>query len=242
IETIETQNPLAAPHAADRFTTRVPKLAWRMSWRLIGWWPGLITLALLACILIFIPVPDRARAVEIVAPLLIGIHAALLFAPDDEPALELLLAAPRPLIWLLIERLAVLFLLHLPIVIAGWLLLVINHPNLYFAVDPLRWIAPTILLTGVALYITQLNRRSSFGVLVVIAVYGPMLFGGDLLVTEYPFLWPVHLFLWPGFETPDLLITDALYLANRLIISLIGLGLLAVVLQRLRDTEKVLGI
>ena len=66
---------------------------------------------------------------EVVIPLIVGLHAALLFAPDDEPALELLLAAPRPPVYLIYERLAALIGLQGGLALVLSLLAVITTPG-----------------------------------------------------------------------------------------------------------------
>ena len=66
---------------------------------------------------------------EVVIPLIAGLHAALLFAPDDEPALELLLAAPRPPVYLIYERLAALIGLQGGLALVLSVLAVITSPG-----------------------------------------------------------------------------------------------------------------
>jgi hypothetical protein len=45
------------------------------------------------------------RIIEVVILLAFGLHAAFVFAPENEPAIELLLSYPKPLTRLLKERL-----------------------------------------------------------------------------------------------------------------------------------------
>ena len=85
-------------------------LAWRFSLRASGWLLALIAgVLLIARVAIALANSELAEGTfasfEVIVPLIAGLHAALLFAPDDEPALELLLAAPRPPVYLIYERL-----------------------------------------------------------------------------------------------------------------------------------------
>jgi hypothetical protein len=209
--------------------------AWRISLRFVHLWAGLITLALIGLLML---TNVRPQAVEIVLPLLIGIHAAFVFAPEDEPALELLAAAPRPLTWLLGERLALVAGVQLAAALIGMIMILL-------AVTPgadalpyllLGWFAPTVAMMGFSVYASLTMRRFSHGILAAIMLYGGMLLGGDALIARFPFLLPLHLFLRPGFATPEA------YLLNRALLIAIGLALLARAFMFVRHEDKVLGL
>jgi hypothetical protein len=219
-------------------------------WRPVLWLglrmsaPALPALAA-GVLLVALIIPEtRLRAVTLVLPLAAGVQAALLFAPDDEPALELTLAAPRSPWWMVIERLLPLLALQgaaglagSAIVVAAW-----QAPVLLLVVD---WVFPTCAMIGVGLLLTFVTRRSGAGVLLVLLLCGGFLLGGDALVARFPHLLFVHLYLTPfsagWLSAPLGLDGDIAYLLNRLILLLIGVLCLARVLRGLRDAESVLG-
>lgn len=206
--------------------------AWRISLRFVHLWAGLITLALIGLMML---TEARPQAVEIVLPLLAGIHAAFVFAPEDEPALELLTAAPRPLSWLLGERLALVAGVQLTAAVIGMVAVALTSaPRWDYLM--LGWLAPTAAMIGFSVYTSLAMRRFSHGVLAAILVYGGMLLGGDLLVARFPFLMPLHLFLKPEFVSPEE------YLLNRAVLVIVGGVLLARAFMFVRREDKVLGL
>jgi hypothetical protein len=215
-----------------------------MSFRFVGW---VFPLASLASLLIVSLFPDvRSRAVEIVIPLIAGLQAAFLFAPDDEPALELLLSSPRPAAWIIYERLAALLAQQLSIGLI-WSLLLTTLPDMP-SLDMLivGWLPPTLLLVGLAVATTVMMRRSSFGVLSTIFVYAAMLFAGDVAVMQWNYLYPIHLFMqregvfFLAMQWNDS--PDAIYVVNRVVVTLVGSICVAWVIFSLRNEERVLGV
>lgn len=218
--------------------------AWRMSFRFVGWVFPLVSLITLVFLSLF---PDlQSRVVEIVLPLVAALQAAFLFAPDDEPALELLLSSPRPAAWLIYERLSALLLMQVGIGLV-WSLLLSTLPGMpSVQVQVVGWLPPTLALVGLSAAITFMMRRSSFGVLASIFIFGAMLFAGDSAVMRWNFLYPIHLFMpregafflaMLGNGAPD-----TIYLFNRAIVTLIGVACIAWIIYSLRDAEKVLGV
>jgi hypothetical protein len=186
---------------------------------------------------------QQSRLIETIVPLALAVQAALLFAPDDEGPLELLLASPQPVPWLLLDRLFVVAAGQAMIAITGSLAVVaIGGGDLGLAL--LRWIPPAALLTGLALNATLRSRKSIFGVLSVAVIWFALsLFGDAFLPGRYvfwpldffqPILWPLHIFLQPD----DLLERD--YLINRLFVLVLGLHLIALALAYARDGERLL--
>jgi hypothetical protein len=209
--------------------------AWRISLRFVHLWAGLITLALIGLLML---TNARTHAVELVLPVLIGIHAAFVFAPEDEPALELLTAAPRPLTWLLAERLALVAGVQLTAAVIGIILIMLssapNRDSLPYVL--LGWLSPTVAMMGFSVYASLTMRRFSHGILAAILIFGGMWFGGDLLVMRFPFLTPLHLFLKPAF------VTSEEYLLNRVVLIIVGILLLARAFMFVRHEDKVLGL
>ncbi len=223
---------------------RPPGLAWHASLKLVGWWPTAFSAILIAAgLAVMLPSSQGsggtaalARVLEVVVPLAFAAQAAFVLAPDGEPPLELLLTCPRPLAWALWERLAVLAGLQGGVALAASLVTVALEPGSVLALAIVRWIAPGALLAAVAVLTTQSSRQGVFGALLATLLWASMLFGGDVLLARWPFLWPLHLFLQPEAASP------ALYAANRASLVLIGLVLLALAAHLLRNEERVLGL
>jgi hypothetical protein len=176
------------------------------------------------------------RIVEVIVPLVVGLQSAYLLSPEDEPPLEVLLACPRPLAWVLFERLAVLMTLQGGIALMGSLVGLALPQAERWPVAILRWIAPCVAICGVALFATQLTRQGVFGALLVTLLWGGMFFGGDAMIARWPFLWPVHLYLQPGDAAPTV------YVLNRATLTLAGAGLIALAAYLTRDEERMLGV
>ncbi len=206
--------------------------AWGISLRFVHWWAALITLALIGLMML---TNARPQAVEVVLPIMIGIHAAFVFAPEDEPALELLTAAPRPLAWLLAERLALVAGVQLTAAVIGTFLIALTGaPRWDYLL--LGWLSPAVAMMGFSVYASLTMRRFSHGMLAAVMLYGGMLLGGDLLVGRFPFLMPLHLFLQPSSVSPG----D--YLLNRVVLIVVGLLLLMRAFRFVRREDKVLGL
>lgn len=214
--------------------------AWRTSFRFVRWFPPLISLGVMVFFLIS---PFPFRAVEIAVPLIAGLHAAFLFAPDDEPALELLLAAPRPLWRLLAERVLLLLALHLPVGVAGTLIVMLME-DISLTAALLRWLPPLVLLIGFGVYGGLLWRRSNTAALMIVMLVFATLIGGDALISRYNDLYPLHPYFLGALPDPlafGARITDT-YTINRLVVTLIGLALLARCGWIVRQDERLLGI
>jgi hypothetical protein len=180
--------------------------------------------------------PLTVRVVEVIVPLVVGLQSAYLLSPEDEPPLEVLLACPRPLAWVLFERLAVLMTLQGGIALMGSLVGLALPQAERWPVAILRWIAPCVAICGVALFATQLTRQGVFGALLVTLLWGGMFFGGDAMIARWPFLWPVHLYLQPGDAAPTV------YVLNRATLILAGVGTTALAAYLTRDEERMLGV
>jgi hypothetical protein len=216
---------------------------WRLAWKFSFQTSGLL-LALVAGALVFARIVialanvEQAEATfgsfEVVIPLIVGLHAALLFAPDDEPALELLLAAPRPAVYLIYERLAAL------IGLQGGLALVLSLVAMIAAKATLFelmivWLPPSVCIAGLCLAATLYARRMAFGVLTAIALCVAMAFGREVILPMFPNLWFMIFYLEPH------TVTTEQYFINRLFLIAVGVIGVGLVLYRMRDTEQLLG-
>lgn len=197
-------------YSAVQLSKRRYNIAWRMAFRRVGWLAPVLTIVLL----IIIELVNRARLQNIqadsaqlfvyVISLATGIQAALLFAPDDEPAFEIQLAAPRPLAWTMLERFAVLLSQQLAI---GLLI------SFLLSIQVLHWIAPVMFFAAIGSIVAVLTRRSNIGVLFVILIWFASFVAGDVLIERMPILWIAHPFLDES---------SRYYMSNRWLILLFG--------------------
>ncbi len=221
------------------------QFTWRYSWRVVGWWPLALSGLILTMVLTNEETPiandnlslafTAFGVVAAIVPLMTGMQAAMLFAPDDEPGLEVQLAAPRPLTWLVWERLTWILLGQGIIGLVGMLVArEVAGVDEALWISLARWLVPLITLAGVGLFITLMSRQTAFGVAMTGVLWFALLAFGDGLVARWPFLWPIHLYLSPTtFPLAD-------YALNRGVVLLAGLGFFLMALHQLRDEERVL--
>lgn len=222
--------------------------AWKAAFRKMGWIPAVIGAGGVFLTIAGVNIPllgsDNLHIIQSLIPLLAGIQAAMVFAPDDEPALEVQLAAPRSIIWLVGERLAVVLLVQGGIALIATLLNLAVGTETSFFIAVSRWIAPMLFLCGVGLYVTLRTRVPLFGMLIVgLLWFGFSLFGDFFLPGQaygapfniiQPFLWTIHAYL-----EPDAL-GSGYYWLNRFAVSAAGLALLTLAGTRLRNPEAIL--
>lgn len=203
--------------------------------RVIGWLP-LISSVILVGLTYYagqthlLPI-NPVNAVALIVPIVTAVQAAYLFSPEDEPALEVILAMPRPPAWTLLERLLALFAMQgVVALMAGLYLTSVTGESLTLALS--RWLPPTLLLAGIALIVTLAVRRAIFGVLVVCLLWIVLALFGDFVIAHWPIAWPLHLYLSPA--EPE-------YLLNRIFSAISGVFLIGVVAAwLLRSTERLL--
>jgi hypothetical protein len=161
-------------------------------------------------------------------------QAAFAFAPDDEASLEILAACPRPLYYILMERLVALFTIYggIGTVTALITLSLLSGDNLLLATA--RWLAPALLATGIVTRITVLTRRASFGLLIMIMLFFATMSGGAMLVQLYPVLAPLYPFLQPNE------VSTTLYVLNRVFLIVSGLSLIISAGWLTRSEERML--
>jgi hypothetical protein len=219
---------LAALKRPARFT--VPH-----SLRIVGWIPvaasgGLIALAFLFRDSNLMPL-ELARAVEILLPPLTALQAAFLFSPEDEPALEVTMAAPRSLARTLLERLVILLILQGGVaLIASLFATSLTGESLAQTVA--RWLPPLLFFSGLAVCLTLITRRAILGVVIISLVWFAFALLGEAMVARWPFTWPFNVYLQPD---------HAEYALNRLFVALLGVNLIVLAATRLlRDEERLL--
>lgn len=230
--------------------------AWPIAWRMTFYLTGL-PYAVISLIMVWAGVAvafaDPAarssfRLAELVIPFLGAVQGAFLFAPSDEHALEVMLAAPRPARWLIGERAAALLMMQgaVGLTASAVMALLPGGADLMSAI--LRWLPPLIALSGIAGYVSFLFGRSSFGLLTAILLFGVTLIGGDAIAASWQIwqaggafsltalLWPVHLFL-PA-ETAGV----AAYGINRAVLMAIGLLALLQMMRLIERPERILAL
>lgn len=228
-----------------------PVLAWRMSWRNFNYY---WLLATAAALLVFTVLShgeagvfqvEPVQIVGTVLPLLLGMQAALLFSPEDEPALEIMLACPRGIVWVLVERLLVLTVAQGLVALAGMALSLWLAPGQEPGMMLARWIPQTVLLSGFGLFVTLRSRVAAFGLAMTAMlwfaafVFAAVLLPGGLelffpINYVQPFMWGISPFLQPADLGLDY------YWLNRACVLVAGLALMFGALWTLRDEESVL--
>ncbi|MEQ8674277.1 MAG: hypothetical protein RLP44_11080 [Aggregatilineales bacterium] len=233
----------------DRFS-----LAWRVPLRSL-WLPTL----LMAGAVIFLtylsdntsgdslyqlPWEHTSRIVETIVPLAVGSLSALMFSPTDEPAIEVQLACPRPIAWVLIERLMLVILAGTMVALMGIVFAGLRFGELDTGIALIRWIPPSLFLSSVGVFTTIKSHQIMLGVAIVGAVwFGTVIFQIFFLpglVIFYPlnyiqpFLWVINPYLQPDY------LPMSAYWLNRLCVLAFGITLLALSVRSLRDEEHIL--
>jgi pimeloyl-ACP methyl ester carboxylesterase len=238
------------------------RIPWRVTLRQVGWRPLVLSGVLSVTLYMIMPAIDLtffyerslAQVIVIVGPLVMAIQTAFLVAPDDEPALELMLACPHPFHWLAIERVAIGLagqsLVALGVMLIGAWELGAAHILLAMA----GWIASVLLLSGLVAFVSAHTQRAMPGVLIGLLAWFVLGAAGsdrfEVLLPAVPLgfpppwprplgliqplLWTMHPFLSPGS------LTRADFFLNRVIVSGLGLGLMALAMVLLANTERLL--
>ncbi len=233
------------------FLSHPREFAWRMSFRVVGWLG--VSGAIIGIILLLIgkdsdprkfPLAGALRAVEFIIPLAVGIQAAFLFSPDDEPGMEVVLACPRPVSWILLERLVILAALQTVIALGGTAISLMIAGDGDVLLTFVRWISPALFFGGLGVYTTIRSRQPAFGVSIVGLIWFVFTFLGTTMLPGMPTFWPMNLvqpFIWSiyGYLQPtDLAAGD--YLLNRIVLGAFGLVLVMMSARQLSDEESIL--
>lgn len=220
------------------------RFAWKVGAHMGSWLPAwcavIAVMGSLAIIKLSMVGPGdptlATRLVAAIVPLGMGLQAALALSPESEPALELVLACPRPLAWALVERLLLATGVEAGIAAAGILTGSVLFGKMLLPEVFLSTFVPFIFLMGVASFGTQTTRNGVYGMLLATLMWGGMLFGGDALLSRWPFLWPIHVYLQPQAVPPTV------YAINRTTLILAGLLLTIMAAFLTRDEERMIGI
>lgn len=229
------------------------RITWHMMRRTFNW--GYPIFATLFVIIAFLQIKgdsnlagfERVRLVETFLPLAMALQAAAVFSPEDEPALEIAAACPRPLWWLLAERFGFLALVYSLIGTCLTLLVLNDIPAVlrtseYAFIALLRWVAPALFLSLTAVWFTMRTRNAALSALLIGFMWAVLAFSSQLFApgapelpiigAVQPYVWPFHAYMQPTFM-PDM--DD--YWLNRFIVSALGtvMGLLS--LRRLRHNH-----
>jgi hypothetical protein len=175
------------------------------------------------------------RAIETIMPLAFAMQAGFLLGPDNEPAMELLLSYPKTISRIFIGRLQVVGGMHAVVAIIATLVFTFSWHSEGLGLELIRWLTAGIVLEGVAVFTTQLTRQGIFGILITTLLWAGSLYGGDNLLTVWPWFWPFHVFLQP--EKVSMLT----YLLNRLSLLTIGIGLTLLAVTFMKDEDRLLG-
>ncbi len=227
------------------------RFAWGASLRKMGWLPAAATAAFVLIALadttgnIFPGEISSVSIIQIIVPLVIAIQAAMVFSPDDEPGLEMLLSLPRPVSWLISERLTLVVGSQSLIALAGVTLILALKPDENIPVLLLGWLPSALFLSGIALYTTLRWRIVTLGVVVagflwmIFGLFSGMFLPGEMSLPFpmniiQPFLWALHLYASPA----DFALSD--YWLNRLFLTGLGIGFMLLALRQVRDTEHLL--
>ena len=221
--------------------TRHWRFAWKFSFRATGWLLAFIgVVMLLTHLILALARWDEAQAAfgsfMLIIPLIAGLHASLLFAPDDEPALELLLTAPRPTVYLIYERLAALAILQGVLALALTIVTAVTSSGINALDMIVVWLPPAVCMIGLCLLATLYARKMAFGMLMAIGISVAMAVGRESILPMFPDLWFIMFYLDPRGVTVEQ------YAFNRLLLIAVGIAAFALVLYRMRDEEKLLGI
>lgn len=221
-------------------------IAWKQSFKILGWWQFVLCLALVGVLLVLAVTVwegnngliTAVRIVEIIVPLFAGMQAAYAFSPEDERPLELMLAAPRPILWTLAERVGIVLVAYLTIWLVGssLTLLLASETNLSQLI--VRGLPPLIWFIGVGLYLTLVTRQGMFGALMVLVIWGTSLVSSGGLPQKYLLFAPILPYLQRGAFN----ISDDLYTLNRITLTLTGFLLVGLAARLTRDGERLLGI
>ncbi|MBN1265585.1 MAG: alpha/beta hydrolase [Anaerolineales bacterium] len=233
---------------------------WRLSLQRTGWYLPLTSFLLSLALYWLMPVIDLTYFYErsliqtavIVIPIISAIQTAILVSPTDEPALEILLASPRPFHWLYIERVVLVIAGQSAAALATAAVAVWILGEQHTLAAQIGWLASTLFLSGLAAFFSVRSRSVSLAALIAILAW--LVFGvgavdaallpasplGDnpswphLLRLIQPLIWIVQPFLRPDALT----YTD--FVLNRVVVSGLGICLYTLAMMHLSNTEQIL--
>lgn len=220
---------------ALRSVTRHPwRGAWRQSLRSMGWYPLILLVAVVVLLVTdrLIPGLTTARILEVTLPLVIGVQAAFLFSPDDEPLLEVQIAAPRPMAWITAERVLTMLAVQGGIALIGTLLVISAMSDGTTLADlVVRWLPPALFMGGIGLSFTVSLRQPAFSLAMVVIGWLVLFNAREPALMMLPIMWPFDVFATPrSYE----------FALNRWVVTLIGMALIVRAIILASDPEKLL--
>lgn len=187
---------------------------------------------------------DKLRIAELIIPAALAVQVALAVAPTEDRTLEVIATCPRPVWWLPLERAALPAAAGTVLALGASLIAIMivgQMPVRTFLLHLLRWIPPTLMFSGIALYVSIRTRQIALGALGTFLIWGTAAIAGKFLLPGYPtffplnylqpLLWVFHPYLQPG----ELTSTD--YLLNRVVVASVGVVLIIWIIRRMRNTE-----
>lgn len=225
--------------------TRRRGFAWKVSRRLVTWLPTVTAAITMGLLLVTKTEPsDKLRIAELIIPAALAVQVALAVAPTEDRTLEVIATCPRPVWWLPLERAALPAAAGTVLALGASLIAIMivgQMPVRTFLLHLLRWIPPTLMFSGIALYVSIRTRQIALGALGTFLIWGTAAIAGKFLLPGYPtffplnylqpLLWVFHPYLQPG----ELTSTD--YLLNRVVVASVGVVLIIWIIRRMRNTE-----
>lgn len=231
----------------------IQQITWRMMLRTFNWGYALFAIIFVVVARLIIDANaslmgfERVRLVETFLPLAMALQAASLFSPDDEPALEISAACPRPLWWLLAERFAFLLLVYSIIGTSLTLWLLSNLPEALHTSDYsftalLRWAAPALFLSLTAVWFTIRSRNAALSAMMIGFTWAALVFMSQMFAPgapELPLIGRIQPYVWPfhAYMQPDFMPTMSDYWLNRVIVIAQGIPLGILSLRHLRHNN-----
>lgn len=222
---------------------------WWTSFRLLGFvWLGLCffvqaSVALLVAMLApsdYDKLTDYVRLLEAAVPFLTAAMGAYIFAPDNEPPIELLLVYPRPLWQTVLERsVCMAAMLIVSSVAASLLFLTLTSGVGLNSLAQLAVILgpPSFFVGALGLATTVYIARGTVGLLVTLSVCLAMAALPDKLLVVLPILRWVYIFPFGRYG-----IAWASWSANRLTLTALGVLASICALYFTRNSERLLRV
>ncbi|MFN8421441.1 MAG: hypothetical protein U0528_19685 [Anaerolineae bacterium] len=181
-----------------------------------------------------------AGVLPLLIPLMMGVQAATLLSLEDDHALELPLTCQRPFAWQVAEYALLTLILYLLLGAVG-ILIALPTAGSDFVALLLRWLPAAVLLWGLGLRVCIATRQIIFSVMIVLALWYLLLYFGQTILVQYPYLWLLHPFLQSA-QLPLILpeSSSADFLLNRALVTSLGVLFFVSALHQLTNEEWVL--
>lgn len=223
-------------------------IAWRFAFRRLSWMPIIAGIVLIVAIItetnFFPDASSQLTTVQYLVPLLMALLVATVFAPTDEPALEIQLSLPRPSPFILFERIIAVLLSTILVAAVGIMLTLARQSDVNVLSLVIGWIPPALFLSGIGLYVTLRTQVLAFGVVLtgflwfIFGAVGSLLVPGinlgSALNLPHSFLWVFHV----NASLADFAPQD--FWLNRLFLTVVGTGFMVLSARMMNRTETLL--